>query len=131
ASDRHNRLTRPLLEKVAQVDRAAALPRYHGSTFVRRARNGAPPVDKTAPASGRKAVLYATCFVNYNNPSIGEAARAVLARNGVQTETVYPQCCQMPQLEAGDLAKVAAAAKHVASTLGSYIDQGYDIVALV
>jgi glycerol-3-phosphate dehydrogenase subunit C len=133
-SDRHNQLTRPVLEKVAQVDRNAALPKYHGRTFVARSRRAAPPVARAAgaaPASGRKAVLYATCFVNYNNPSIGEATRAVLAKNGVETETVYPQCCQMPQLEAGDLAKVAAAAKHVAATLGPYIDNGYDIIALV
>jgi glycerol-3-phosphate dehydrogenase subunit C len=130
-SDRHNQLIRPALEKIADVDRNAALPKYHGRTFVARSRRAAPPVTQAAPASGRKAVLYATCFVNYNNPSIGEATRAVLAKNGVQTETVYPQCCQMPQLEAGDLAKVAAAAKHVASTLGPYIEKGYDIVALV
>ena len=97
-SDRHNQLTRPILEKVTQVDRNAALPKYHGRTFVARSRRAAPPVTQAAPASGRKAVLYATCFVNYNNPSIGEATRAVLAKNGVQTETVYPQCCQMPQL---------------------------------
>jgi glycerol-3-phosphate dehydrogenase subunit C len=131
ASDRHNQLTRPVLEKVAQVDRNAALPRYHGRTFVARSRHAAPPVAQAAPASGRKAVLYATCFVNYNNPIIGEATRAVLAKNGVRTETLYPQCCQMPQLEAGDLAKVAAAAKHVAATLGPMIDNGYDIIALV
>ena len=131
ASDRHNQLTRPVLEKVAQVDRNAALPRYHGRTFVARSRRAAPPVAQAAPASGRKAVLYATCFVNYNNPSIGEATRAVLAKNGVRTETLYPQCCQMPQLEAGDLGKVAAAAKHVAATLGPLIDNGYDIIALV
>jgi glycerol-3-phosphate dehydrogenase subunit C len=120
-----------VLEKVAQVDRNAALPKYHGRTFVARSRHAAPPVAQAAPASGRKAVLYATCFVNYNNPSIGEATRAVLAKNGVRTETLYPQCCQMPQLEAGDLAKVAAAAKHVGATLGPMIDNGYDIIALV
>jgi glycerol-3-phosphate dehydrogenase subunit C len=131
ASDRHNRLSRPLLEKVAGIDRNAALPRYNARTFVMRARNSPPPVDANAPAAGRKAVLYATCFVNYNNPSIGEAAQAVLAKNGVATEAIYPGCCGMPQLEAGDLAKVAAAARQVAATLGPYIDRGYDIVALV
>jgi glycerol-3-phosphate dehydrogenase subunit C len=130
-SDRSNHLTRPLLEKVAEVDRNAALPKYHGRTFVAQAKRAAPPIDKSSPAASRKAVLYATCFVNYNNPSIGEAAQAVLAKNGVATEVVYPQCCQMPQFEAGDLGKVAAAAKHVAATLGPYIDQGYDIVAMV
>ena len=96
-----------------------------------RAKSTPPAIDRTAPAAGRKAVLYATCFVNYNNPSIGEAAQAVLAKNGVETEVVYPQCCGMPQLEGGDLAAVAAAAKNVATTLGLWIDKGYDVIALV
>jgi glycerol-3-phosphate dehydrogenase subunit C len=131
ASDRHNRLTRPLLEKIAGVDRNAALPAYHGRTFAMRAKQAAAQVDRSAPGAGRKAVLYATCFVNYNNPGIGEAALAVLAKNGVETEVVYPQCCGMPQLESGDLAAVAAAAKNVADALEPWIDKGYDIIALV
>jgi glycerol-3-phosphate dehydrogenase subunit C len=131
ASDRHNKLTRPVMEKITGVDRDAALPAYHGRTFAMRAKRHAPPLDRNAPAAGRKAVLYATCFVNYNNPGIGEAAQAVLAKNGVETEVVYPQCCGMPQLEAGDLAAVAAAAKSVATTLGPWIDKGYDVIALV
>jgi glycerol-3-phosphate dehydrogenase subunit C len=98
---------------------------------VMRSKRSAPPVDRTAPAYGRKAVLYATCFVNYNNPSIGEATRAVLARNGVETAVVYPRCCGMPQLEQGNLAAVAASAKEVAASLSSWIDKGYDIIALV
>jgi glycerol-3-phosphate dehydrogenase subunit C len=130
-SDRHNTLTRPVLEKVAGVDRNAALPAYHGRTFAMRAKRNPPAVEPAAPAAGRKAVLYATCFVNYNNPSIGEAAQAVLAKNGVETEVVYPQCCGMPQLENGDLAAVAAAAKSVSTTLGLWIDRGYDVIALV
>src|SRR3546814_1555116 len=40
------------------------------------------PIYRAAPVYGRKAVLYATCFVNYNNPDIGVAARQVLAKNG-------------------------------------------------
>jgi glycerol-3-phosphate dehydrogenase subunit C len=131
ASDQHNSLTRPALEKLAGVDRNAALPAYHGRTFAMRAKRNAPPVDGSAPSAGRKAVLYATCFVNYNNPTIGEAAQAVLAKNGVETEVVYPQCCGMPQLESGDLAAVAKAAKSVSARLGPWIDKGYDIVALV
>jgi len=76
-------------------------------------------------------VLYATCFVNYNNPKIGEATRALLARNGVETAVVYPQCCGMPQLEKGDIESVAGAARRVAAELEPWIDKGYDIVALV
>ena len=131
ASDRHHRLPRSLMEKVVGIDRRAALPAYHGRTFVRRAKKAAPPVDRSAPAVGRKALLYATCFVNYNQPSIGEAAQAVLACNGVVTEVAYPRCCGMPQLEQGDVAAVAAAAREVAAALSPWIDNGYDIVALV
>ncbi len=131
ASARGNRLTRPLLEMIAGVHRDAALPEFHRRTFTERAREAAPAVNRAAPAFGRKAVLYATCFTNYNNPRIGEAARAVLARNGVETEVVYPQCCGMPQLEYGALDEVAAKARAVAAELVGWIEAGYDVVALV
>ena len=126
-----NAVTRPVLEKVAGVDRRADLPKYHGKTFVMRAKARPPTVNEKAPAFGRKAVLYATCFANYNNPAIGEAAQAVLAKNGVETEAVYPGCCGMPKLEQGDIAAVADAARKVATALGPKIDAGYDVIALV
>jgi glycerol-3-phosphate dehydrogenase subunit C len=126
-----NRLTRPVMEGVLGIDRAAAVPRFEGRTFTARARAAAPEINTDAHAHGRKAVLYATCFVNYNNPGIGEAARAVLARNGVETEVVYPGCCGMPKLEHGDIPRVAGNAAKVAAALVPWIDKGYDIVALV
>ncbi len=126
-----NGLTRPLLEKVAGIDRRAALPKYHGRTFTMRAKASPREVNEVAPGFGRKAVLYATCFVNYNNPRLGEAADAVLTRNGVETEAVHPACCAMPKLEQGDLAAVARAARNVSAALAPYLDKGYDVVALV
>lgn len=127
-----NTLTRPLLEKLAGVHREAHLPEFHGKTFALRAKAEPVAVNTAAPAYGkRKAVLYATCFANYNNPAIGMAARAVLARNGVETEVVYPSCCGMPQLEQGDLEKVDRKAATVATALGPWIEKGYDVVALV
>jgi glycerol-3-phosphate dehydrogenase subunit C len=119
------------MEKIAGIDRAAALPKFHGRTFAMRAKSEVPQVDRSAPAFGRKAVLYATCFVNYHNPEIGTAARAVLAKNGVETEVVYPACCGMPQLEHGNLAKVAESARKVAGELLPWIERGYDVIALV
>src|ERR671929_186674 len=44
---------------------------------------------------------------------------------------VYPRCCGMPQLEHGELAKVAENARAVAREMSPLIDQGSDIVALV
>ena len=130
ASATGNATTRPLLEKQAGLDRNAALPRYAGSTLVSRAKN-APAVNRDAPAFGRKAVLYATCFNNYNDPAVGEAARAVLAKNGVETEVVHPHCCGMPLLEQGLIAEVADSARQVAAALTPWIDRGYDVIALV
>ena len=130
ASSHGNKLTRPLIESVAGVHRDAVLPRYHAKTFARRAAAEPAAVNTEAPAAGRKAVLYSTCFVEYNNPAIGMAARAVLAKNGVETEIVYPGCCGMPQLERGALGEVAAKAQAVAGVLVPWIDKGYDIVAL-
>jgi Fe-S oxidoreductase len=126
-----NTLTRPLMEKVADVHRDAHLPEFHGKTFERRAKVAPRSVNQSAPAFGRKVALYATCFINYNNPGIGEAMLDILAKNGVETEVVYPACCGMPQLEHGDIARVAEKAKSIAAELRPWVDKGYDIVSLV
>ena len=126
-----NTTTRTLLEKTAKIDANAKLPAYHSQTFESQTKSGDLPANRQAPAFGRKAVLYATCFVNYNRPGLGQAARALLAHNGVETEIVYPECCGMPKLEQGDLQAVADAATSVSATLVPWIDKGYDIIALV
>ena len=131
ASREGNRLTRPVLEGVAGIHRDAALPRYHAQTFVEQAKSSAPVVNREAPGFGRKAVLFATCFVNYNNPGIGNAAREILARNGVETEIVYPTCCGMPQMEQGDIEAVADKAVRACAALAPWVEKGYDIIALV
>ncbi|MEO1191370.1 MAG: heterodisulfide reductase-related iron-sulfur binding cluster [Pseudomonadota bacterium] len=130
ATSKENKTTRGLIEKTAGIDARASLPKFHGRTFTAEAKRSSPPVNAEAPAKGRKVVLYATCFVNFNNPATGRAAQAVLAKNGVETVVSYPGCCGMPQFEQGDVARVAERAKSVSKALGDYIDQGYDVVAL-
>lgn len=131
ATSTGNTLTRPLMEKVADIHREAAIPKFNRGTLVRQAKKKPLSINPEAPAYGRKVILYATCFGNYNNPTIGLATRAVLAHNGVETEVVYPGCCGMPLLEQGDLAKVAASAKSVAQELRRWVDEGYDVIALI
>jgi glycerol-3-phosphate dehydrogenase subunit C len=131
AMSRKNKVTRPVLEAVAHVDRDAELPPYHRKSLMKQAAAAVPPLNREAPAFGRKAVIYATCFSNYNNPQIGMAARKVLAKNGVETEVVYPVCCGMPQLEHGDLKSVAERAEKVSAELLPYVEKGYDVIALV
>ncbi|MYK57341.1 MAG: glycerol-3-phosphate dehydrogenase [Rhodospirillaceae bacterium] len=131
ATRRGNRLTRPALEAVAGVHRDAALPAFAPRSLEQRAAAETPEVDRDAPAHGRKAAIYATCYGNGNNPEIGIALLKVLARNGVETEVVYPGCCGMPQIEQGDLKAVAAGAARTAAAFRPWIDRGYAIVATV
>jgi glycerol-3-phosphate dehydrogenase subunit C len=130
-TDKQSKSTRRIIEQVAGLHHDADLPKYQSTSFLAQTRANPPTVNRAAPAFGRKAVLYATCFANYNNPGIGHAARAVLARNGVETEVVYPHCCGMPMLEQGNIEAVAKAAALVAAAMGPWIDKGYDIIALV
>ena len=130
ASARKNEPVRGMLDKIAGIDRKAELPKFSGKTFTDRAKSAPAEPNREAPAFGRKAVIYATCFVDYNKPATGEAARAVLAHNGVETETVYPACCGMPYLEHGNIPQVAEQAKKVSTELVDWIDRGYNIIAL-
>jgi glycerol-3-phosphate dehydrogenase subunit C len=125
-----NSLTRPAMEAVSGIDKNAALPKFHGKTLTARAKSDRLDVDQKAPANGRKAVVYATCFVNYNDPQMGTDALEVLARNGVETEVLHPACCGMPKLEHGDIEGVATAAREVAAVFRPWIEKGYDVVAL-
>ncbi|HLJ62871.1 MAG TPA: heterodisulfide reductase-related iron-sulfur binding cluster, partial [Stellaceae bacterium] len=117
ASRTGNKVTRPLMERAVGIDARAELPKFHGKSFTLRARKAPPTINKDGPAFGRKVVLYATCFINYNNPDIGAALLALLAHQGVETVVRYPGCCGMPQLEQGDLARVAGKAREVAADL--------------
>ncbi|HXC57015.1 MAG TPA: heterodisulfide reductase-related iron-sulfur binding cluster [Rhizomicrobium sp.] len=131
ASGIDNKLTRPALEAVAGIDRTAELPKFHSRTFVSADRGDPIRANQAAPAFGkRKAALYATCFVNYNKPATGLAARAVLNQIGVETKVAYPGCCGMPFLEQAELERVAANAAKVSRELVKLIDAGFDIVAL-
>jgi glycerol-3-phosphate dehydrogenase subunit C len=125
-----NTPVRAAMQAVLGVDAKAELPKYHAKTATDRLKTPIAP-DPAGPAFGqRKAALYATCFVDYNQPDTAVAAAKVLARQGVEARLVYPECCGMPQLEAGDLADVAARAERVAAAFAPLIDEGFQIVAL-
>ena len=129
ATARRNTPLRKLMEAVAGIDAEAELPKYHSKTATDRLKTPVPPAPD-GPAKGRKAAIYATCFVDYNAPDTAVAAAKVLALQGVEARLVYPACCGMPQLEAGDLEAVAARAKRVAAAFAPLIAEGCDVVAL-
>jgi glycerol-3-phosphate dehydrogenase subunit C len=131
ATDCSHKAARNVLEKVAGLHHEAVLPKYSKKSLEALAEENPVAVNAAAPGFGRKAVIYATCFGEYNDPSVGLAARAVLAKNGVETKIIHPHCCGMPLLEQGLIGEVAASAKKVAAAFEPFIDEGYDVIALV
>ena len=64
------------------------------------------PVEDGARTPG-KVAIFATCYVNYNEPGIGHDLLAILAHNEVPYAIVEKEaCCGMPKLELGDLESV-------------------------
>jgi Fe-S oxidoreductase len=55
-----------------------------------------------------KVAIFATCYINYNEPAIGHDLLTILAHNAVPYRIVEQEaCCGMPKLELGDLESVA------------------------
>src|SRR5215472_2351936 len=127
-----NAFARGAMELTLGIDAQAELPRFYLRTFTAADRGDPISVNEEAPARGAKpkAALFATCFVNYNKPETGLAARAVLNHIGVETKVAYPGCCGMPFLEQAELDRVAESAAKVSKALVKLIDEGYDIVTL-
>ena len=133
-SAKGNVVTRPVMSATLGIDKNVELPKFTGETFMKRAeksaKNGELEPNKEGTAQDKKALIYATCSVNYNNPGVGEAALKVLTHLGVSVKTDYPGCCGMPYLEQGNLEKVAQNAASVSAALRPFIDEGYDILTL-
>jgi glycerol-3-phosphate dehydrogenase subunit C len=79
-----------------------------------------------------KVAVFATCYVNYNEPGIGHDLLKVLDHNAVAYEIVEKEaCCGMPRLEQGDLESVAALKAKNIPVLARYAREGYAILAAV
>jgi glycerol-3-phosphate dehydrogenase subunit C len=130
AATREGSFVRPLIEMATGIDRKAYLPQFSDIPLTKKAVATRPVPNPGAPAFGRKAVLYASCYGEFNDQSVGEAAMKVLAHNGVDLRVEHPQCCGMPKFENGDLGAVAESAEAVATIFAPLIEDGYDIVPL-
>jgi Fe-S oxidoreductase len=79
-----------------------------------------------------KVAIFATCFVNYNEPGIGHDLLKVLEHNAVPWVIVEKEsCCGMPQLELGDLKAVEKHKNDNIPVLARYAREGYAIVSAV
>jgi glycerol-3-phosphate dehydrogenase subunit C len=83
---------------------------------------------QTAPRAGRKVALFATCTVEYNEPSIGRAAVRVLEHNGVDVSLPAQRCCGMPYLDGGAVDEARALVRDNVRTLAEAARDGREIV---
>ncbi len=130
ATSSKNTVARAVMSGVLNIDTKAYLPKYADMPLTKLLGPVLPEANKNAPGYGRKAVIYTTCFVNFNDQASGQAAAKVLAHNGVELAIAHPGCCGMPKLENGDMQAVADQADIVVSGLMPFIDKGYDVIAL-
>jgi Fe-S oxidoreductase len=123
---------RKVMEKVLGVAADAWLPPY----AERRFRSGAPaslswPVRDGARTPG-KVVIFATCYINYNEPGIGYDLLKILDHIRVPYALVASEaCCGMPKLELGDLARVEALKNVNMPALVPLAKAGYAILTAV
>jgi len=130
-TNKENAVIRLVLQWMTGIDRGAVLPRFQPQRFSQQSVKHQKQINVDAPGYGRKVVIYATCFVEYNNSNIGAAAKNVLEKNGIEVEVAYSECCGMPQLEGGRLESVSKKAISISSELAQWVDRGYDIVSLI
>jgi Fe-S oxidoreductase len=99
---------RALMERTLGVHRERALPEYAQRTFRAGARPSTTFPVRDGSRTPGKVALFATCYVNYNEPAIGSDLLKVLEHNEIPALLVEKEaCCGMPKLELGDLASVA------------------------
>ena len=79
-----------------------------------------------------KVAIFATCYMNYNEPGIGADLVKVLDHNQIPYEIVdKEQCCGMPKLELGDLEAVERAWQANMPVLARYARAGFAIMTPV
>ena len=121
---------RTIIEFFTGIDKNVILPKYNNQTFDKYSKKNVDEINTSAPAFGRKAVIYSTCFVNFNKKNTGIAALKVLKKNGVDVKHSYTGCCGMPHLEQGNLKEVTTQAKNISKELLKWVDKGYEIITL-
>lgn len=130
AATREGSAARGLMQTMLGIDKNAYLPEFADVPLVTKSTGRIPAPNADAPGFGRKVVLYASCYGNFNDQTPGEAAIKLLAHNGVEVRVEHPHCCGMPKFENGDLAAVAQSAEAVSAYFAPLIEQGFDVVPL-
>jgi Fe-S oxidoreductase len=120
---------RSVMESTLGVDKKAWIPEYAPKTFPQLATVSTAWPVKDGDKTPGKVAIYATCYINYNEPGIGQDLIKILEHNQIPYELVDKEaCCGMPKLELGDLESVAANKDKNIPKLAKLAREGYAIV---
>ena len=127
------KLARRVMDKALGVHPEAWMPELATQRFRWSApKQGRATIVNNGQRSPGKVAIFATCYVNYNEPGIGHDLVKLLEHNDIPYVIVDKEsCCGMPKLELGDLDAVA---RHKAANmplLARYARDGYAIVSAV
>lgn len=124
---------RGVMEKALDVDRNAWMPELATKRFRWSAKKQGAATDvKDGQRSPGKVAIFATCYVNYNEPGIGHDLIKTLEHNAIPYVIVEKEkCCGMPKLELGDLEGVEAHKNANIPVLAKYAKDGYAIVSAI
>ena len=90
--------------------RDAPIPKYHSQDAAQPPRAGSPAPAAAPRAAGTtrgKVALFATCYINRNEPDIGLDLAAIFEHNGIEVALAEREnCCGMPKFELGDLRRL-------------------------
>jgi Fe-S oxidoreductase len=124
---------RKLMDKALGVHPDAWMPELADKRFRwSAAKQDAATVVTHGERTPGKVAIFATCYVNYNEPGIGHDLLKVLQHNDIAYVLVDKEsCCGMPKLELGDLDAVAAHKANNMPVLARYAKEGYAILSAV
>ena len=121
------------LELVAGIHSKAWLPKFESNNLRKRLKNHENEI--TAEPVGRtkgKIALFATCYMNKNEPGPGEDFFKVFEHNNIAVKlTEKESCCAIPKLELGNLDAVEEAKNINIPILAKLVDEGWDLTALI
>jgi glycerol-3-phosphate dehydrogenase subunit C len=128
----HTAAARGMMESALGVDKNAWLPDFAARKFRSAAKKSPPTAVRDGERTPGKVAIYATCYVNFNEPGIGHDLLAVLAHNEIPYELVKSEaCCGMPLLEQGNLQGVADKKAKNIPVLEKYAREGYAIIGAI
>lgn len=120
-------LHRWFMEKVVGIHRDKQLPDFASKTFESWARKKG----LTDKGPGGEAVLFQTCYVQHNEPEIGQDTVEVMQRNKVDLRCAEGlKCCGMPAWERGDLELLRKKAKANLDILEPHVEAGSKVLAI-